>query len=94
MIYGKQTNDDTGALLIVSHISDDPAAEKTCEDLLNLAVQIDPGNNEALQTLASVRLSQERPDDAKVCLEQAWVSWKDMDLGLCTPCPVLDTFAQ
>lgn len=61
-------------------LCDDPVAEKTCEDLLNLAVQIDPGNNEALQTLASVRLSQERPDDAKVCLEQAWVSWKDMDL--------------
>ncbi|KAI0635934.1 hypothetical protein C8Q77DRAFT_1100465 [Trametes polyzona] len=58
----------------------DPAAEKTCEDLLNLALQTDPGNAEALQTLASVRMSQQRPDDAKVCLEQAWSQWKDLDV--------------
>ncbi|KAI0359859.1 TPR-like protein [Trametes cingulata] len=58
----------------------DPAAEKTCEDLLNLALQTDPGNTEALQTLASVRMSQQRPDDAKACLEQAWSQWKDLDL--------------
>ncbi|KAJ8461797.1 hypothetical protein ONZ51_g11309 [Trametes cubensis] len=58
----------------------DPAAEKTCEDLINLALQTDPGNTEALQTLASVRMSQQRPDDAKACLEQAWSQWKDLDL--------------
>ncbi|KAK7691030.1 hypothetical protein QCA50_006133 [Cerrena zonata] len=57
----------------------DPAAEKTCEDLLNLALQVDPGNSEALQSLASVRLSQQRPDDAKQYLEQAWTSWKDFE---------------
>ena len=62
----------------------DPAAEKTCEDLLNLALQTDPGNTEALQALASVRLSQRRPEDAQQCLEQAWVSWKDLDQGLCS----------
>ncbi|PIL35578.1 hypothetical protein GSI_02306 [Ganoderma sinense ZZ0214-1] len=61
-------------------LCDDPAAEKTCEDLLNLALQTDPGNAEALQALASVRMSQQRPDDAKVCLEQAWSQWKDLDL--------------
>nr|VWO96198.1 Myo-inositol-2-dehydrogenase [Ganoderma boninense] len=61
-------------------LCDDPAAEKTCEDLLNLALQTDPGNTEALQALASVRMSQQRPDDAKVCLEQAWLQWKDLDL--------------
>ncbi|CDO73722.1 hypothetical protein BN946_scf185015.g50 [Trametes cinnabarina] len=58
----------------------DPAAEKTCEDLMNLALQTDPGNTEALQTLASVRMSQQRPDDAKACLEQAWTQWKDLEL--------------
>ncbi|KAI0926119.1 hypothetical protein AcW1_008371 [Taiwanofungus camphoratus] len=58
----------------------DPAAEGTCEDLLNLALQTDPGNTEALQMLASVRLSQQRPDEAKTCLEQAWTAWKDLDL--------------
>ncbi|KAH9838479.1 uncharacterized protein C8Q71DRAFT_832634 [Rhodofomes roseus] len=57
----------------------DPAAEKNCEDLLNLALQTDPSNTEALQSLASVRLSQQRPDDAKACLEQAWTQWKDLE---------------
>lgn len=71
--------------------SDDPAAEKTCEDLLNFALQTDPGNTEALQALASVRMSQQRPEDAKACLEQAWAQWKDLDLGMPSPdtvCPV------
>ena len=56
-------------------------AEKTCEDLLSLALQTDAGNPEALQTLASVRMSQQRPDEAKECLEKAWSAWKDLDLG-------------
>lgn len=63
------------------HFSFDPAAPKTCEDLLNSALQTDPGNPEALQALASVRMSQQRPDDAKQCLEQSWSAWKDLDLG-------------
>ncbi|EAU85476.1 hypothetical protein CC1G_06377 [Coprinopsis cinerea okayama7 len=58
----------------------EPEAEKTCEDLLNLALQTDPDNPEALQTLASVRMSQQRPDDAKQILEKAWGLWKDLDL--------------
>ncbi|KAI0734133.1 hypothetical protein C8Q72DRAFT_807591 [Fomitopsis betulina] len=57
----------------------DPAADKNCEDLLNIALQTDSGNTEALQALASVRLSQQRPDDAKSCLEQAWTQWKDLE---------------
>ena len=60
----------------------EPNAEKTCEDLLNSALQTDPGNAEALQALASVRLSQERPEEAKQCLEKSWVSWKDLDPGV------------
>ncbi|KAJ3480648.1 hypothetical protein NLI96_g8193 [Meripilus lineatus] len=59
----------------------DPAAEKTCEGLLNQAIQTDPGNCEVLQALASVRLSQQRQDDAKQCAEQAWSSWKDLEAG-------------
>lgn len=59
----------------------EPEAEKTCEDLLNLALQTDPNNPEALQALASVRMSQQRPDDAKQCLEQSWSAWKDLDTG-------------
>ncbi|GLB40381.1 putative tetratricopeptide repeat [Lyophyllum shimeji] len=58
----------------------EPDAEKTCEGLLNQALEVDPGNPEALQTLASVRMSQQRPDDAKDYLEKAWSAWKDLDL--------------
>ncbi|KAF8199620.1 hypothetical protein BJ912DRAFT_949700 [Pholiota molesta] len=58
----------------------EPEAEKTCEDLLALALATDPGNPEALQSLASVRMSQQRPEDAKKCLEQVWASLKDLDL--------------
>ncbi|KAF5382171.1 hypothetical protein D9615_004402 [Tricholomella constricta] len=58
----------------------EPDAEKTCENLIAQALQTDPGNAEALQILASVRMSQQRPDDAKDCLEKAWSVWKDLDL--------------
>ncbi|KAI0316411.1 TPR-like protein [Amylostereum chailletii] len=57
----------------------DPEAEKTCEDLLELALKTDSENNEALQSLASVRMSQQRPDDARALLEKAWFSWKDLE---------------
>ncbi|KAF7966534.1 hypothetical protein HWV62_38058 [Athelia sp. TMB] len=57
----------------------EPEAEKTCENFLNLALQTDPGNPEALQTLASVRMSQNRPDDAKEYLSQSWSAWKDIE---------------
>ena len=82
MIYGTPLLPDSCVSEVPHlHPSDDPAAEKTCEDLLNLALRTDPGNTEALQALASVRMSQQRPEDAKVCLEQAWSQWKDLDLG-------------
>ncbi|KZV68291.1 TPR-like protein [Peniophora sp. CONT] len=57
----------------------DPAAENTCEALLSRALNVSPGNAEALQALASVRMSQSRPDDAKALLEQSWSSWKDLE---------------
>ncbi|KAJ7066981.1 hypothetical protein C8F01DRAFT_1119840 [Mycena amicta] len=49
----------------------DPAAEKTCEELLETALKTDPGNAEALQALAV--------QEAKQCIEQAWSAWKDLD---------------
>ena len=65
----------------------DPAAESNCEELLRSAIQVDPENTEALQTLASVRMSQQRPDEAKKILEKAWSSWKDLDAGVSNPPP-------
>jgi hypothetical protein len=58
----------------------EPEAEKTCEDLLEVALRTDPDNSEALQSLASVRMSQQRPDDAKQILEKVWTKWKDLEL--------------
>jgi hypothetical protein len=60
----------------------DPAAESNCEELLESALQVDPENTEALQTLASVRMSQQRPDEAKDLLQKAWLSWEDLDAGM------------
>ena len=60
----------------------DPAAESNCEELLKSALQVDPENTEALQTLASVRMSQQRPEEAKGILGKAWSSWKDLDAGV------------
>lgn len=64
------------ALLLLDHpFSDtvaigsvDPTASSTCDSLLSHALQIDAQNLETLQTLASVRLSQEKPDEALVAL--------------------------
>ncbi|KAF7327853.1 UPF0661 TPR repeat-containing protein C16D10.01c [Mycena kentingensis (nom. inval.)] len=60
-------------------LCDKPEAPEMCESLLQNALQVYPGNSEALQTLASVRISQERPEEAKQCLEQAWLVWRDLD---------------
>ena len=62
----------------------DPAVEKTCERSIDLALETDKNNAEALHTLASVRLSQQRPDKARQCLERAWSGWKDLDPGTCS----------
>ncbi|KAG9308401.1 TPR-like protein [Chiua virens] len=45
-----------------------PAASNTCDSLLSQALKIDPQNLETLQTLASVRLSQEKSEEALLAL--------------------------
>jgi thioredoxin-like negative regulator of GroEL len=76
----------------VSNISSfDPAAESNCEELLKTALQVDPENAEALQMLASVRMSQQRPDEAKEILEKAWSSWKDLEAGGFSILPLLES---
>lgn len=44
-------------------------------------MQVDPENTEALQSLASVRMSQQRPEEAKGILEKAWSTWQDLEAG-------------
>lgn len=59
----------------------DPNAEKTCESLLERAFEIEPNNVEALISLSSFRLSQQRQDDAKEAAQRAWTAWKDLEDG-------------
>ncbi|KAG0004397.1 hypothetical protein BGZ65_000460 [Modicella reniformis] len=57
----------------------EPNAESQCETYLAQALQIEPITPEVYQTLASVRLSQQRVDDAKVALAQGLALWLGSD---------------
>ncbi|EGF79486.1 hypothetical protein BATDEDRAFT_89757 [Batrachochytrium dendrobatidis JAM81] len=54
---------------------DEPEAEEKCEEYIQYAIEKNPTNPEVFQTLASIRLSQSRPDEAKVCLEKSMDLW-------------------
>ncbi|KAJ2448482.1 hypothetical protein EV183_005418 [Coemansia sp. RSA 2336] len=54
-------------------------AERKCEEYLEQANRIDPECPEVYQTMASVRLSQNRPDDAHECLAKSMSLWADRD---------------
>ncbi|KAJ3315235.1 hypothetical protein HDV04_003628 [Boothiomyces sp. JEL0838] len=54
---------------------DEPEAESKCEEYMKNAIQNDPKNPECYSTLASVRLSQCRDEDAKQFLEQSMDLW-------------------
>ena len=66
---------------VYSSTSFDPAAESNCEALLKAALKVDPDNTEALQSLASVRMSQQRPEEAKGLLDKAWSTWQSLEAG-------------
>ncbi|KAJ2509019.1 hypothetical protein GGH95_000109 [Coemansia sp. RSA 1836] len=55
-------------------------AEKKCEELLQSGLLIDPECPEVYQTMASVRLSQNRSDDARECVEKSMALWTNKDL--------------
>lgn len=84
MIYGALTSHlNTVKFTQFSLIySDDARAEETCEKLLAHAFETDPDNIEALICQSSLRLSQQRPEDAKQSAMKAWLSWKDADDGM------------
>ncbi len=46
-----------------------------------MAFQIEEGNLEALQCLASVRMSQQRSEDARGLVKQVWNGWKAVEGG-------------
>lgn len=53
-------------------------AEARCEALITEALQVNPTAPEVLQTLASIRISQLRTDDAREALSKSLGLWKDL----------------
>ncbi|KAG8793726.1 hypothetical protein FRC12_001809 [Ceratobasidium sp. 428] len=65
----------------MSDLCMEPEAESRCDTLLALAHTIDPSNPEVLQSEASIRLSQSRPEDAHRSVTAAWSTWRDLPPG-------------
>ncbi|KAI9293593.1 hypothetical protein K502DRAFT_325247 [Neoconidiobolus thromboides FSU 785] len=61
--------------LYLTDLCFEPDAEKRCENYLSQAIQIDNKNSIIYQTLASVRLSQHREEEAKECLLSSFNLW-------------------
>ncbi|KAL2865473.1 uncharacterized protein BJX67DRAFT_373114 [Aspergillus lucknowensis] len=53
-------------------------AETRCEALITEALLVQPSSPEVLQTLASIRISQLREDDARAALSRSIELWKDL----------------
>ncbi|KAK5019993.1 hypothetical protein LTR16_001738 [Cryomyces antarcticus] len=54
-------------------------AEARCESLITEALLVAPEDPEVLQTLASVRISQTKLDDARAALARSTALWKDLE---------------
>ena len=57
---------------------DDNDAEAQCDRVMEEALQVAPDNPETLQTLASVRISQLKKEEAKQYLSRSLDLWKDL----------------
>jgi hypothetical protein len=82
--YGKHLN-ELGVvelyLFSTSHRSFEPEAESQCGAYMNIALQLDPDSPEALQCLASVRISQNRQAEAQGLVQRAWQLWQEASEG-------------
>ncbi|KAK3067842.1 hypothetical protein LTR53_015032 [Teratosphaeriaceae sp. CCFEE 6253] len=64
----------------MTDLSWDADAEARCDSLVTEAMSVeDETSPEVLQTLASVRLSQERKEDARAALTRSLESWRGLD---------------
>ena len=64
----------------MTDLSWDDDAEAKCESLITEAIAVeDDTSPEVLQTLASVRLSQDRKEDAQSALQRSLDSWTELD---------------
>lgn len=79
----EKTRKLTGAVCAVvevymTDLSWEEDAEQKCEALVTEATMVAPGFPEPWQTLANVRISQERLDDARAALKRSLDLWRDL----------------
>lgn len=67
--------------IYMTDLSWEPDAESRCESLITEAMLVAPECPGALQTLASVRISQTRMDEAMKALTHSIEVWKDLPAG-------------
>jgi tetratricopeptide (TPR) repeat protein len=67
------------AEVYMTDLSWEEDAETRCEAAVTEALLFAPSNPEPLQTLASIRISQLRHEDAKAALARSMELWKDLD---------------
>ncbi|KAL8864012.1 MAG: hypothetical protein Q9198_010157, partial [Flavoplaca austrocitrina] len=67
--------------IYMTDLSWEQDAESRCESLITEAILIAPESAETLQTLANVRISQERIDEARKALTDSLALWKDLPSG-------------
>ncbi|KAJ3045957.1 hypothetical protein HDV00_006223 [Rhizophlyctis rosea] len=65
--------------IYMTDMCDDPQAEHHAESFATRATQISPQNPEAYQTLASVRMSQCQPSEARTILKSSLPLWNSLD---------------
>ena len=65
--------------IYMTDLSLEPDAESQCDTLIAEALAVAPNSPEPLQTLASVRISQQRIEEAKEALVASVDVWKDAD---------------
>lgn len=67
------------AEVYMTDLSWEDDAEAQCEAAITEALLFAPSNPEPLQTLASIRISQMRHEDARAALTRSMELWKDLD---------------
>lgn len=72
----------------------EPDAEARCESYVTEALLLAPSSPEALQTLASIRISQQRPADAVAALQRSFNAWKHLTAGTGSDNETIPTYAS
>lgn len=67
------------AEVYMTDLSWEEDAEKRCEALISEAGLVAPDHADTWQTVANVRISQERVDEAKAALERSMAIWRDVE---------------